>query len=511
MEITKLDFKEAKDFFIDCKSYLNFDLPYYFDFSKLLEVALESMGDKELDEVCKKDIDKKIDWPKNYEDINYTFLSNKDGAFAWRPLQLIHPILYIDLVNTLTNENNWKKITERFKDFSESFVECISIPQKSIDNDSNRALQIKHWWDRIEQQSIILALEYDYVFITDITNCYGSIYTHSIDWALCKGGKSEAKINKKNNVETLGSRIDKKIMNMSYGQTNGIPQGSVLMDFIAEIVLGYADIELTNTLKLNNIKKEDFKIVRYRDDYRIFVKDPIIGKEILKHLNLVLYDFGMKMNPNKTTENDDVLLAAIKKEKLERVFSAPAVQSYQKEALRIYQLSKKYPNAGLISTELSNYYDRIENFKILKKTNIEVLVSIFSMIAFNSPREINSVSAIISLLLEKIKDAAKKEEIIKNIHKKFLRIPNSSLIDVWLQRISTPLKIDIDYRDKLTKAAVKKLDNLKIWNSEWLDGQISEKIRMVAISNLNEEIADNKISRTISRPEFELFRVNYND
>jgi hypothetical protein len=26
---------------------------------------------------------------------------------------------------------------------------------------------------------------------------------------------------------------------MNYGQTNGIPQGSVLMDFIAEMVLGF--------------------------------------------------------------------------------------------------------------------------------------------------------------------------------------------------------------------------------------------------------------------------------
>jgi hypothetical protein len=32
---------------------------------------------------------------------------------------------------------------------------------------------------------------------------------------------------------------------MNFSQTNGIPQGSVLMDFIAEMVLGYIDERLS--------------------------------------------------------------------------------------------------------------------------------------------------------------------------------------------------------------------------------------------------------------------------
>ena len=42
---------------------------------------------------------------------------------------------------------------------------------------------------------------------------------------------------------------------MSYGQTNGIPQGTILMDFIAEMVLGYADYLLTERLK--DLESED--------------------------------------------------------------------------------------------------------------------------------------------------------------------------------------------------------------------------------------------------------------
>ncbi len=44
------------------------------------------------------------------------------------------------------------------------------------------------------------------------------------------------------------------------------------MDFIAEIVLGYADTLITTEIKAAKIL--DYKILRYRDDYRIFVNSP---------------------------------------------------------------------------------------------------------------------------------------------------------------------------------------------------------------------------------------------
>ena len=58
------------------------------------------------------------------------------------------------------------------------------------------------------------------------------------------------------------------------------------------------------------------------------------------------------MNTTKTIDSNDVILSSIKKEKLERISVAPTNQSLQKEVLRIYQLSKKYPNSGLLTKEL---------------------------------------------------------------------------------------------------------------------------------------------------------------
>jgi len=99
---------EAKKFFLKNKCYSNLDLPSYFNFEPMLWDLDDVYGDTLLNGICKAD-------PKYTENNNYTLFTNKDGNFAWRPIQLIHPLLYLDLVNTLTNGTNWEYIKSRFK------------------------------------------------------------------------------------------------------------------------------------------------------------------------------------------------------------------------------------------------------------------------------------------------------------------------------------------------------------------------------------------------------------
>ena len=61
------------------------------------------------------------------------------------------------------------------------------------------------------------------------------------------------------NLDVLGNNIDKHLQAMSNGQTNGIPQGSVLMDFIAEILLKYSDELISYEIQKNTKLKEKFK------------------------------------------------------------------------------------------------------------------------------------------------------------------------------------------------------------------------------------------------------------
>ena len=68
------------------------------------------------------------------------------------------------------------------------------------------------------------SLEFTHGIKTDIANCYPSVYTHAIDWALIV--KTKAKSNHEG--IRIGSMIDKTLQDMNEGQTNGIPMAGFI-------------------------------------------------------------------------------------------------------------------------------------------------------------------------------------------------------------------------------------------------------------------------------------------
>jgi len=183
--LTELNHTEARQYLLKAESYFIIDLPQYFVFQNLLnEVSVRLSGHHVSDFYGSANIaagQPKPTYPSDFENVNYTFLNNKDGKFAWRPFQLIHPALYVSLVHNITEESNWNTIVARFVEFvANSKIRCYSIPLESDGTQSDKANAVTQWWQSIEQQSIELALQFEYVLHTDITDCYGSIYTHSV-------------------------------------------------------------------------------------------------------------------------------------------------------------------------------------------------------------------------------------------------------------------------------------------------------------------------------------------
>ena len=64
-----------------------------------------------------------------------------------------------------------------------------------------------------------------------------------------------------------------------------------MMDFIAEIVLGYVDEMIGVELG----SPADVRILRYRDDYRIFSNTQERGEEVLKTVSDKLRVVGMRL------------------------------------------------------------------------------------------------------------------------------------------------------------------------------------------------------------------------
>jgi RNA-directed DNA polymerase len=502
--ILELNHTEAKQYLLKAESYFNFDLPQYFVFQTVIQQVSEQLNGHRLSDFYNSFTNpagqQKATYPCDFENVNYIFLNNKDGKFAWRPFQLIHPALYVSLVHNLTEEVNWNLIIARFGQFAANpKIKCYSIPLQSDGTQSDKATTVTQWWQTIEQQSIELALEYEYVLHTDITDCYGSIYTHSIPWAIHT--KPVAKANRDPNGN-LGNVIDKHLRDMAFGQTNGIPQGSVLMDFIAEMVLGYTDTELSIKIQQANI--QDYHIIRFRDDYRIFSNNPQDAELITKILTEILIELGMRLNVQKTLVSNNVIRDSIKPDKIYWIAEKNGSKSIQEHLLLIHNLSDKFPNSGSLSKALGKFYNRINGLTELN--NIQVLISILADIMYKNPRTYPISSAILSKLLSLLNDPIKRDSILKAIMTKFEKIPNTGHIKIWLQRLT----IKIDRPKVYTEDLCKKVNDpaIQIWNSDWLSLSLKTLIDTTPI--IDEQVIQD-IDVVINQTEVQLFKPEYDD
>lgn len=288
---------------------------------------------------------------------------------------------------------------------------------------------------------------------------------------------------------------------MTYNQTNGIPQGSVLMDFIAEIVLGYADLLLSK--KLNDTKIENYKIIRYRDDYRIFVNNSQTGSQIVKFLTEVMIELGFKLNATKTQKTEDIIEGSLKKDKLYRISHledlnkfCPNKGNLQKQIIRIYDFSKKFPNSGSLQALLSEYN---KNLKFKKDDkNIVPVISIAFTIACSNPRVYPTIAAIIGKSLSYISDFDKRFDIVQKIKTKLEEKPNTEYMEIWLQRIIYNDDFFQNYNSSICNLVMDKTLP-PVWNIDWVSNGLKNIVNTTPIinyqelSNLDAEIRDDEI------------------
>lgn len=500
--IFDLNSTEARKFFLKKESYCSIQLPEYFDFQPLLDALAQNSSLKG---------DFSLEQAKRRDKVNYKLLTNKDGKYAWRSLQLINPVIYVFLVNKITDEKNWQYIVNRFKKLQKNKqIKCCSIPIVSTnEKESDKAKTILSWWNQIEQQSLELALQYDCFLNTDITDCYNSIYTHSIPWAL--HGKQKVKQDFLNRVKRkeIGDIIDKTIQSMQYSQTNGIPQGSVLMDFIAEMILGYADAVLSCKIKNysrkeKNHKIEDYQILRYRDDYRIFATNQETLVKIAKLLTETMLDLNLKINTQKTFISDNIIRDTLKPDKIYWNEAKQGEKTLQKHLFLLHGLAEKYPNSGSLSKALDKFLDRVFPLKLFKEENAKVMISILVDIAYNNPRTYPIITAVLSKILSLEVDKEAVNEIFNSIERKFDKIPNVGHLQIWLQRLTLKVEPEKEYGEQLCKKVAD--DTVKIWDIDWLSENLMNVFTQQMIID-RQKI--NEMPQIIEPKEIKIFNNNY--
>lgn len=148
-----------------------------------------------------------------------------------------------------------------------------------------------------------LEKRYSQMWFVDVANCFDTIYTHTISWAI----KNKRYI--KSNVKYSNQfcqRIDVVMQRSNNNETNGIPIGSEFSRIFAEIIFQDIDLNIENCLKNKHgfISGDSYEIVRYVDDYVIFAKSLDIAARIYDEIEDNLSVYNLYLNEMKISKYD---------------------------------------------------------------------------------------------------------------------------------------------------------------------------------------------------------------
>jgi RNA-directed DNA polymerase len=286
-----------------------------------------------------------------------------------------------------------------------------------------------------------------------------------------------------------------------YGQTNGISQGSVLMDFIAEIVLGYVD-ELINA-DLNGC--QDIRMLRYRDDYRIFANSDERAEAVLKLVSDKLRLVGMKLGLSKTVACRNVVEGSIKPDKLAGIelqdLGHANAKTIQKQLLRLHSFGLRFQNSGALKRLVSEFHSSVFEQKEAPD-DLAVQVAVAADIAYVSPGTFPAVAGILSHLISLAPDADKKNLWTK-VREKMAGIPYNGYLEIWLQRVVGPKALNLTFLSDEPICKIVNGQNPPLWDCTWISSN-DLKMAIDASKIIVAEVAD--ASEVIRPKEVELFK-----
>ena len=508
--VLSLESKDAMDFFLKSEQYHGFELPEYFVFDELLQNIKEVVEDKPYEECLQDEIS-----PENLSDVNLDILLNKDGRYAVRPIILANPFLYYFLVREICNEQSWTLIKKLFEKFQVPHITSCALPVIPKEKEPfHKSTTIINWWSSMEQRSIELSLEYRYMFVTDITNCYGSVNPQAFDWAFSfKDTQYE-----KDNESSISKSIQKYLRAFQQGRNIGIPQGSAIFDFIGEIILGYSDLLLHEAIQKAGITNP-YEIIRYRDDYRIFCNDKDVLEKISYILQHVLESLNFRMNSKKTKISDSIVTDAVKPDKLTYIYNTPIFNkkgcdfdSFEKHLLYILMFARQYPDSGSIKTMLSDIDKRMEDWlkpyeeevttipileddepkteKITKQRRIvggsvRAMSAVCTQIALENVGCCHYALRVLSRMVDSLKDENEKSAIISLVYSKLCNQPNSDYNQLWLQNITyqQDKKNGISPYNMRLCRVVAGDKSVELWNNKWVKPELLSNLHVNRIVN----------------------------
>ena len=250
-----------------------------------------------------------------------------------------------------------------------------------------------------------------------------------------------------------------------------------------------------------------FQILRYRDDYRIFVNNSEDAEITLRCLTETMIDLGLRLNPTKTLMSEDIIASSIKSDKLDWIYRRQGdKKKIRKHLLIINDHSRDHPHSGSLEVALYYFYRRISKVKKKKLRLLESplpLIGIVTDIAYRNPRTYRVCAAILSLLVELLESSAEKQRVIDSIMRKFSQIPNTGHLEIWLQRFIHKFDPCFGFEEPLCKLLQTGEDSPGVWNSDWILSK--DLLKAVDVSKIVDRASLGHMPSIIPAKEIELF------
>lgn len=139
---------------------------------------------------------------------------------------------------------------------------------------------------------------FGYLLQLDVQKCFDSVYTHSIEWAIY--GKQTVKASRSKHKATFAAHFDKVMHSLNDDETHGILIGPEVSRIFAELILQRVDCEVEERLAgLDLVHLRDYEILRYVDDYFIFMTDPGMRDVIVPVIEQELRGYRFHLNRSK--------------------------------------------------------------------------------------------------------------------------------------------------------------------------------------------------------------------
>lgn len=282
----------------------------------------------------------------------------------------------------------------------------------------------------------------------DLSNFYPTLYTHSIDWA--ERGKNQAKASRKTTIPgQIALDLDQLIRNCQFGETHGVPTGTLMARVVTEYYMTFFDARLRSS------NYQTF--TRYVDDFKFSYISEQEKEGFLREFTTICNELGLNINTFKTY-----------------VESYPSAEKHSKAFIKNWNLelnSRKWDST--LRSSIHNVIDRCVYDE--KSGGKGYLKYLFASLRFKISNEDTSTDRISEVFLES--GTSNGISIFERLLD--ISLSNPSLTNNFL-RFSTVLK---DYGNDIS------LKINRIVNKYYSDKlNISSLIKLYSKNNLHQEL-----------------------